>query len=254
MLTRSRTTMRSSDHSRRNGAPRSPALLAILPLMASLTCAAKADPIPATVTLTVEPTGSGLTAVPHMYTGCIADLNSSPSYVFLLGPMLVDPYHSLPYPPLHIDIQTTFEMTITLDGALGSHPSIDVKGNVTGTLEETDVTSSSPFWPEYNLSASFTVSGTGTSATLRDWTPDSGVPMSLINQYLNPSSYVFSQEASDMEKVGPIELRSGGSSLRIELPAAAEAPEPAPILVFLAAIAGLGVRRRFRLRRCSTTR
>ena len=79
----------------------------------------------------------------------------------------------------------------------------------------------------------------------------SGIPMSMISQYLNPSAYSFTQAASGMSMASSPELY-GGSFLNINASAGAEVPEPATVLVCLAAIAGIGIRRHARFWRSRT--
>jgi hypothetical protein len=221
-------------------------VVAGLVVITSLTNPAGADPIPATVSLTVEPNGSAITYYPYVYSVWIPDLNTRPSSVGLLGSGSVVSGSGVGESifPAHIPIQTTFNMTITLDGASGSHPSIVVEGTVTGSYDVTDIPQSSPLWAAgFNISSYLTVQGVATSAKLEGWTSNSGVPMSLISQYLNPSIYSFSQQGSGGNyMVYPSYPDLAGTTLFINLPDAAETPEPATVLVYVAAIVGLVVR------------
>lgn len=212
------------------------AFVACLAFMTYLPFDARAGSIPADVSLTVGPPLGN----PYAYTTSIQDVNTPPSSVYL-GPTpgyLSDLTH-----PVAENIQTTFNMTITFEGPSGSRPSIDVTGNVTGYLDVTVIPSSSPYYAMgYNLSSSLNAMGIGKSATLQGWTPASGVPMSLIEPYLNPSIYGFSEQGRGMG-MAYSELY-GGATLFTNLPAAASVPEPTTLLMYLAAIAGLGVRLR----------
>jgi hypothetical protein len=147
-------------------------------------------------------------------------------------------------------------MTITFDGASGTHPTIDVTGNVTGSYDVTDIPKSSPLYAEgYNLSGSLGVQGTATAATLLGWTPDSGIPMSLLNQYLNPSAYAISEQLGTGPYRASVVLPSTAeATLAVNLLAPTAAPEPAAVLVYVAAIAGLGVHRGARHWRSRTAR
>lgn len=227
---------------------RSLTLFTCVAFMASLIGAASADPISGTVTVTVEPSGTLVTAVPYMYSACILDMSNTTYNGEMFGDGLLGSPGPIWNPPINIDIQTTFNMTVTFDGASGSHPTIDLTGPLTVEFNQTDLTSSSPYYAMgYNPSTSLTARGTPTTATLQGWTPSSGVPMSLINEYLNPSSYDFFESGEAMTMAMPPEQLSGGVSLGIHLSAGAEAPEPSSVLVCLAAIAGLAVRRGARL-------
>jgi hypothetical protein len=224
--------------------------IACLAFITSLTFESKADPIPADVTLTVEPSGMPMTGIPYVYSGTIPDVNTPPSYISLSGATLGSPgpnFQGL----IDIGIRTTFNMMITFDGASGSHPSIDVTGNVTGYFDVTGIPMSSPYWAGgFNLLSSLSVQGTATSAILQGWTPASGIPMSLIDQYLNPSSYTFTEQGSGMGMA--TSQLNGGAFLALNIPEGAEVPEPATLLIYLAAISGLVVRRGARLWRSCT--
>ena len=218
--------------------------IAGLALIASITHPAKADPITASVTLTVEPNDMPMSGIPYVYTGTIADLTAPPSDIGLTGTTIGYP-GSFWSAPMQTGIQTTFNMTITLEGAPGSQPSIDVTGTVTGSYAISVIPQSSPYYADgYNYTNSLSVQGTATSATLEGWTPQSGIPMSLLSQYLNPAIYSFSEQGSGgMGKASvylPPELPA---YLEITASAAAEAPEPAAVLVYVAAIAAWAVRR-----------
>ena len=210
-----------------------------------LPCPAKADPITANITLTVEPNGLGIAGVPYVYTGLIPDLNSPPSSLSMSGSVLGAP-GPIYTTPTEVNINTPFNMTITLNDASGSNPTIDVTGNVTGSFDETAIPSSSFLYAEgFTLSSSLNVQGTATSATLQGWTPNSGIPMSLINEYLNPSIYSFSQTAQGMSMASSPQLL-GGSTLQINLSTDSEVPEPAAVLIYLVGIAGAVVGRHVR--------
>ncbi len=163
------------------------ALVACLALMTYLSFEARAGSIPADVSMTVGP--SILDSIPSTYTLLIPDVNTMPSFSVGGAEPSLPPLFDRPE---NFNIQTTFNMTITFEGPSGSHPSVDVTGNVTGDVDMTAIPSSSPFYAMgYNLTGSMYGSGTGTSATLQGWTPASGIPMSTIEPYLDPSIYNF---------------------------------------------------------------
>ena len=82
------------------------------------------------------------------------------------------------------------------------------------------------------------------SATVQGWSPESGVPMSLINKYLTTSNY--SLYLQDSYHVVPESYPTASDFyLTANQSAVTFVPEPATVLIYLAAIAGLGVRARY---------
>ena len=224
---------------------RTTTLLACLGITAWLTAPSKADPIQGTVQVTVEPNGSQMTAIPYTYTGTIYDMANTTG-TGLSGPVLGSPLFSTS--PIHAPINADFDLTVTFGGGSSNGPSIDVKGTVTGSYDVTAIPQSNPLYAQgYNLSSSLYARGVATSATLLNWSPDSGVPISLINRYLNPAVYSFTQAGTGTWMASA--ALDGASSLSIDLAAGTETPEPATVLIYLAAIAGLGARRVARVRR-----
>jgi hypothetical protein len=219
---------------------RTSTIIACLALMLSQTDTAEADPIPGTITLTAEapyvPTA--------VYTGTVADLSAPSSYVRLIGPEL-GYSNGWEKGPVNIPIQSPFNMTISFDGASGSQPTIDVTGTLAGSYVVSTIPPSNPLYAGgFNLTGELSVQGTVTSATLQGWTADSGIPISLINQYLNPSVYNILQQANTGYGMASVGLPNvPETTLAINLNAATAAPEPATILVYLASIAGLGLHR-----------
>jgi hypothetical protein len=226
-------------------------IIACLALMLSKAVTAEADPIPGTITLTAQEGGSQLTGPPPAtYTGTVADLSAPSSYVMLSGPELG---YSSGYAQgtMNIPIQATFNMTISFDGASGSQPTVDVAGTLTGSYVVSTIPPSNPLYAEgYNLTGELNLGGTVTSATLQGWTTDSGVPMSLINQYLNTSSYNIYQQVYTGPYMASVVLpNTAVTNVDINLSTATAAPEPATILVYATSIAGLGLQRFGRRRR-----
>ena len=224
-----RMTMESIHRSRKDGMRRSLPLVAWLALVISLTSAAKADPIMGNIVMTVAPSppaaGTGL-GIPTaaVYSSGPVDLSTLPQNLPLTGPALGFAGGGL----IGQIIKTTFDLKITFNGAAGSQPSIDVTGPLTG-------------WANYSPSpdhASSWFQATPTSATLHGWTVGSGVPMDLINQYLNTSNYHVDQLIS-----ASLPPDRANFALTVDPSTGVTTPEPATVLVYLVAIAGLGVRR-----------
>ena len=225
---------------------RTTTLLACLGITAWLTAPSRADPIQGTFKLTVGPTGSGMSFYPYTYTGAIPDMTNARSSTILWGPPIEAPLVFTE--AIHVPINANLDMMVTFGGVSANGPSIEVKGTMTGSYDVTAVPRSGPDYAQgYNLDSSLNVRGVATSATLVNWTPDSGVPMSLINQYLNLAVYSLAQVGTER---GRTSVTVGGMpSLSIDLAAGTETPEPATVLIYLAAIAGLGARRVARVRR-----
>jgi hypothetical protein len=220
--------------------------------MASLPSAAKADPVMGNITLTIAPPsglagfgGSALSDAPVVYSSGSVDLSQefqsqiqpggsvTDNFVTVTGPHLYPHFGGLP-----VDLNTTFDMKVTFDGAAGSHPTIDVTGamkvSALGTPEGT-----------YNTGAAIWSNGTPQSATVQGWTPGSGIPMSLINQYSKTSNYFLLQSDSFLygsSPWGPDSPATGTFTLFANPSAITPVPEPATLLVYLAAIAALGFR------------
>jgi hypothetical protein len=234
-------------------------------LVASMTCGAKADPTMGTVTLTVAQApysnswGGAIFQGPVVYSSGPVDLGQffqgqivlggGETYqgLSLAGPLLVHWYGFGSE-----QIPTTFDMKIAFDGAGGSHPTIDVTGPLLVDASSTPDTSS----PEWNNGASFVnvaAAATPQSATVQGWTPQSGVPLSLINQFLNTSNYELGQ--ADAYHLVPEGYPTTSTfNLMANRSAVTFVPEPATVEIYLAAIAGLGVRRGVRFRRPRSVR
>jgi hypothetical protein len=245
--------MRPSYFSSRSRVGGSFTVIACLALTAALTSGAKADPVMGTVTLTVPQTAvggggsGGINQGPVVYTSGPVDLSQlfqsqvqPGGAVTYEGISLAGP-HLLPnFGGLEVNFNTTFDMKIAFDGTSGSQPTIDVTGVVIGSAAGV---------PEgtYNDGADVYASARPQSATVQGWNPDSGVPMSLINQYLNPSNYWIWQ--GDNYLYGPPQDNPAttGFALMANPSAITPVAEPATIAVFLAAIASLGFRHRARL-------
>ena len=219
------------------------ALVSCLAIAAFLPSASKADPIQANIAVSVGPlTGPGGGSVggtgpQYQYSGTIPDANSLPSSILLSGPTLgnFEGYNgTFPF----ISVQAPFNMTITLDGVSGSHPSIDVVGNLTGGFQSQSLA------PEFSntTDVSYTLWGSATSASLHGWTTSSGIPMSVIAPFLDLSTYSFPQSnlyANYWIKEGFV--------VNFNPSANVDTPEPATVLMYLAVIAGLGARRGARI-------
>jgi len=230
-------------------------LIACLAFMASLTSAAKADPIMGTVTLTVAPDpslgyGGGIAQGPVVYSSGTVDLSQlfqsqiqpGPNPVVLYqglslsGPLLLPNAGGL----LDENFNTTFNMKITFNGASGSQPTINVTGSLTGNAYgEPNGTSAGQM--------SQSAFATPKSATVQGWTAESGIPSSLINQYSTPSNYYLAQQTSYQYNGAEGIPATASFSLMANSSAVTPVPEPATVLVYLAAIAGLGLQRSVRL-------
>ncbi len=213
------------------------ALVSCLAIAAFLPSASKADPIQANIAVSVGPltwAGGilGGTSPPYQYSGTIPDVGSLPSSILLPGPTLgnLEGVSSI-YPSL-INFQAPLDMTITLDGASGSHPTIDIVGNLTGSFQSTLIPSEPIVYD-----VSYALTGSATSASLHGWTSGSGIPMSAITPLLDLSTYSFRQQndyANHWIKEGFV--------VNFNPSANVDTPEPATVLMYLAVIAGLGAR------------
>jgi hypothetical protein len=234
-------------------------LTACLALMASSTSVAKADPIMGNITLTVtESKYGGLTggiSQPTLaYSSGTVDLSQffqeqvfpdgSTSYqgLTLNGPLLMRWYGLGDASPPGV----TYDMKIAFDGASGSQPTVDVTGSLNvKAVSEPDSASIeiSHVWVQ--------TSAILKSATLQGWTPHSGIPMSLINMFLNTSNYQLAEW--DQYTVGGRDYPATDGYpptstffLTPDASAVTPVPETATILAYLAAIAGVSVRRSLR--------
>jgi hypothetical protein len=242
----------------RHGIGGSFTLIACVALVTSLPAAAKADPIMGNISLTIAPPpglsgfgGSAFSNAPVVYSSGTVDLSQEFQSQIQPGGIVTDNFINLTgrhlYPDfggLPVQMNTTFQMQITFDGAAGSQPTIDVTGKMNvdaaGTPEGT-----------FNTGAYAVSSGTPQSATVQGWTPDSGIPMSLINQYLNTSNYYLWQQdnfsygstpGQDTPSTGTFTLIANASAIT-------PVPEPGAVLVYLAAFGALGFRHIARRRR-----
>ncbi len=212
-------------------------LVAALAIMLSVTGMAEADPIMGTITLTVAPAppaygnpGPGIPTAAVYNSGSV-DLSVLPQNLFLTGPPL-----GFAGGLIGNSINTTFDMKITFDGTSGAQPYVDVKGSLFGYVASVPGAASSNF------------SGTPTSATLQDWTVGSGVPLGLVNQYLNLSNY----ESIHQGFGGTAPPETGQFVVQVVSAPEVAAPEPAAFLVYLVAIGGLGAKGAVRM--CASRR
>jgi hypothetical protein len=221
------------------------AVMACVALAPVLTSAAKADPVMGSLTLTVAQTNAlgsgGIAQGPVVYSSGSVDLSQvlqrevPPGEA--IGASLTGP-HLLPnFGGLGENFNTTFQLKIAFDGTSGSQPTINVTGVITGGAMGT---------PEgtYNTGAIIGASGTPQSANVQGWNMSSGVPMSLINQFLNPSNYYLVQRDSYLYG-SPQDSPATASFLLLPyISVVTPVPEPATAAVFLAAIAALCFRHR----------
>ncbi len=197
-------------------------------LLTAMNLTVKADAIMGSIQLTIL--GSN---TPHLnnttYSSGTIDLSTLPQNLPLPGPSLG--YNNAGN--FNEPVNTTFFMQITFQGPTGIQPVIDLTGPLVGEIGGTSMV--------VNMGGSF--NATPTAATLANWSADSGVPLSLIDQYMNPASYHLD---------GAIEggaMNLAGFLMTVNAPPVST-PEPAPILSFLVVIAGLGIRQRCRAIRC----
>jgi hypothetical protein len=167
--------------------------IACLAVVAPMPRVSKADPIQATVTMSVEEltsTGSDATVIggPYQSSGNISDLNALPSSINLSGPNPGSSSFLFTHPvvPSTTNVQSTFNLTISLDGASGSHPSIDVTGPLTGSIEAADISQALQGIVLTRSEITKSFQGVATSASLQGWTPTSGIPMSRMAPLLDP--------------------------------------------------------------------
>ncbi len=235
----------------RHGIGGSFTLIVCIALVTSLPSAAKADPIMGNMTLTIAPPpgltgfgGSALSNAPVVYSSGTVDLSQEFQSQIQPGGIVTDNFINLTGPHLYpafgglsVDMNTTFQMQITFDGVAGSQPTIDVTGTMNvdaaGTPEGT-----------WNTGAWIASSATPQSATVQGWTPDSGIPMSLINQYLKTSNYYLRQldSFSYGSTPGQDNPATGTFTLIANASALTPVPEPGAVLVYLAAFGALGFR------------
>jgi hypothetical protein len=227
--------------------------MAWLALVTALPSAAKADPIMGNVTLTVAPPaglegfgGSASSSAPVVYSS--GTVNLSQEFQSQIQPGGGDSYSGLVltgghlYPDfggLPVQESTTFQMQITFNGAGGSQPTINVTGTMNIQAQGT---------PEGTLNTGAAIDSyavpQSVTATLQGWTAASGVPMSLINQYLNTSNYSLWQQDifSYGSTPGKDTPATGAFYLDANASAITPVPEPGTVVVYLAAFAALGVR------------
>ncbi len=251
MLNSSSTLACAGHRFARHGIGGSFTLIACVALVTSLPSAAKADPVMGNITLTITPPpglagfgGSALSNAPVVYSSGTVDLSQefqsqiqpggtvTENFINLSGPHLYPDFGGLP-----VQMNTVFQMQITFDGAAGSQSTINVTGTMNvgaaGTPEGT-----------INDGAIITSFGTPQSATVQGWTPDSGIPMSLINQYLKTSNYFLSQQDSFSygSTPGQDNPATGTFTLIANASAITPVPEPCSALVYLTAFGALGFR------------
>jgi hypothetical protein len=262
-----------SDHSSVAGISRAMAhraltLVACLSLLVLPGRSVVADSIMGTVDMTIPPgTGSGglpsdVASTGYLGTGGLQSVNlGTIPLVLQIGGVslgynpaftaveISNPWNGLsnpnyPYNPnaqYNQTVNTTFDMKIAFGGASGSQPTVVLTGTLVGAYGGDAMTA--------DMSGHFTA--TVTSATLENWSPSSGIPLSLLNQYLSPASYqitggIAGSVMNDVYFTMTIDPSTG----TLPVPA----PEPATILVFLAMFAGLGVRGAVRARRANPAR
>jgi hypothetical protein len=220
-------------------------------LALALTSSAKADPVLGSVTLTIAREtdtagyGGGIAQGPVVYSSGSVDLSQVFQSEVLPGGAILEGHgvsltgpHLLPnFGGLGETFNTTFQLKIAFDGTSGSQPTINVTGVMTGGASGT---------PEgtFNTGANIEANGNPQSASLQGWNPGSGVPMSLINQYLNPSNYYLLQQDSYMYGSPQDSPATASLSLIPNTSAVTPVPEPATAAIFLAAIAALCFRHR----------
>ena len=253
MLTSFSSFTLSSDRSSRRMVGRNLTVMACLALTAALTSAANADPVMGTVTLTIAREAynpgylGGIAQGPVVYSSGSVDLSQvfqsevQPGGAILEGQgvSLTGPHLIPSFSGLGENFNTTFQLKIAFDGASGSQPTINVTGVITGNAQGTPIGT-------FNTGANIGAYGTPQSATLQGWNPDSGVPISLINQFLNPSNYNLSQQDSYQYGSPQDNPATASFSLIPNLSAVSPVPEPSTVAVFLVAIAGLCFRQRAR--------
>lgn len=250
MFTRFLTRTRP-DHRLTSGAiSRGLVMAAGLALVAAFDSAAQADPIMGTVSLTIAQDtalgnyGGGVATGPVQYFSGTVNLSQlfqsqtqsngviTTEGINLTGSPLLPGASGL----LNLPYTTTFEMKITFDGAAGTQPTIDVSGVLKGSASgEPNGTAAGQMFE--------TAYGIPTSATLEGWTAQSGIPTSLIDKLLAPSNYYLSQEIGWQYNGSEGVPSTATISLLATSSVVTAAPEPATVLVYLAAIAGFGVRR-----------
>jgi hypothetical protein len=196
---------------------------AVFSVICSLSGQANAGPMMGTIDLTIGPDVARLART--AYSSGLVDLSNLPQNLPLPGPSLG--YNNNGW--FDETINTTFDLKITFSGASGVSPSVDLTGRLVGEIGGTEATE--------NLGGFF--AATPTSAALNNWSVDSGVPLTLIDQYLNPSSYHLDGaiEGGSENHAGFLMTVDSSSGI-VSVPA----PEPAAVVVFLAAFAALGVR------------
>jgi hypothetical protein len=189
---------------------------------------AKADPMMRTVTLTVKPTalgGSGSSAAitqPVVYASGSVDLSTLPQGLELSGTPLVNVGGLIDEV-----VNTTFDLKITFDGKSDSRPSIDVTGSPSGAVQG---------YPDTGVQELFEAAPT--SAIFQGWTAQSGIPIELRNKYLGFSKCSLRRSLSG----NPVP-DSADFTLTVASAPQVAAPEPATVLLYLAAIVGCGAHR-----------
>jgi hypothetical protein len=252
VLNRSSTFAWAGPRFARHGIGGSFTLLACVALMTALPSAAKADPVMGKITLTIAPPpgltgfgGSASSSAPVVYSSGTVDLSQEfqgpvppgatvgENSINLTGPHLYPDFGGLA-----VQMNTTFQMQIAFDGAAGSQPTIDVTGTMNVYAAGTPAGTS-------NTGAFIDSSAAPQSATVQGWTPDSGIPMSLIDQYLKTSNYYLWQQDnfSYGSTQGQDNPATGTFLLMANASAITPVPEPGAALVFLAAFGALGARR-----------
>jgi hypothetical protein len=158
----------------------------------------------------------------------------------LNGPLLVKWYGLGEATPPNV----TYDLKITFNGASGSQPTIEVTGSMK-VVADSVPDSNYPFGGPVIVRAT----ANPASATVQGWTPSSGVPQSLIDTYLNTSNYKLYQQDGYTTGTNTPYPTSSTFDLVANPSALAVTPEPSTILVYLAAIMGLGLRRSSRIAR-----
>jgi hypothetical protein len=221
------------------------AFLAILPLLSR---GALADPITGNITLTVAPAAPFFQG-PVVYSS--GPVNPSQLFQSQIepGPDPVTLYQGLTMNgPLLVkwsglgseSFTTPFDMKITFAGAAGSQPTVDVTGSLTVNAYSTPDESASNGLASASK-VSISANATQMSATVQGWTPASGIPLSLINQYLATSSYQLFQTDNYTFTPSAGFPTTSSFDLMADPSAVTPVPEPAPVLMYVAAIAGFGV-------------
>jgi hypothetical protein len=132
--------------------------------------------------------------------------------------------------PFDQSINTTFDLRIYFGGPSSGQPYVELTGKLTGHIGEGRQT--------FDLGGQFTA--TPTSAVLHNGTADSTIPPALIDEYMHPHRYHLDGAVTG----GQDDI---GFHMTIDPPPGCSvipSPEPATVVVWLAAVAALGLQHR----------